>query len=111
MGSPFSNDTNRIKNVKNQTIDNKKMNQISGSLQTVHPSMWTTDQNLGSDCPSHGQTRTLDQDNTKVILRWTSGRIFDHGPCNSWTESDDRLRLTLRFLSRWTDSDLDERRG
>ena len=40
-----------------------------------------------------------------IILRWTSGRIFDHGPWTSWTESNDRLRLTLRFLIRWTDSD------
>jgi len=53
------------------------MNKISGShqastdedgrLRTVHPSMWTTDQNLGSDRPSHEQIRTLDQDiNSKV---------------------------------------------
>ena len=23
-----------------------------------------------------------------IILRWTSGRIFDHGPSTSWTDSD-----------------------
>ena len=67
--------------VKNQTIGKKKMNQISGShqaypeeddrLQTAHPSMWTTDQNLGLDCPSHGQTRTLDQDYHLKVDEWT----------------------------------------
>ena len=31
-----------------------------GRLRTFHPSMWTTDQNLGSDRPSHGQIQTLD---------------------------------------------------
>ena len=63
--------------VKHQTIGNKKMNKISGShqasteedgrLQTVHPSMWTTDQNFGSDRSSHGQIRTLDQDNNSKV--------------------------------------------
>ena len=57
------------------------MNKISGSnqastdedgrLRTVHPSMWTTDQNLGSDRPSHGQIRTLDQDYNFEVDEWT----------------------------------------
>ena len=38
-----------------------------GRLRTVHPSIWTTDQNLGSDRPSHGQIRTLDQDNNSKV--------------------------------------------
>ena len=29
--------------------------------------MWTTDRNLGSDRPSHGQIRTLDQDNNSKM--------------------------------------------
>ena len=63
------------------------MNKISGShqastdedgrLRTIHPSMWTADQNLGSDRPSHGQIQTLDQDNNSMVdertnfLSWT----------------------------------------
>ena len=35
---------------------------------SVHLSMWTTDQNLGTDRPSHGQIRTLDQDYTRSRL-------------------------------------------
>ena len=75
--------------------------------------MRTTDENLGSDRPSHGQIRTTDKDinfevdewtnflpwtvhlmdgfrrRTKIlILRWTRGRFFYHGPSTSWTDSD-----------------------
>ena len=51
-----------------------------------------------------------------IILKWTSGRIFDHGPFTSWTESDDRLtfwggrldgfgRWMMKISTRWTEVD------
>ena len=62
-------------------------------LRTVHPSKWTTDQNLVSDRPTHGQNWTLDQD--YHFGRWTNGPMFHHGPSNSWTNSDDRQFLSI----------------
>ena len=81
--------------------------------RTKRPSADRPPVHLGSDRPSHGQIRTLDQDynfevdewtdfwrwtvhlmdgfgrRTKIIiLRWTSGRTFDHGPSTSRTDSD-----------------------
>ena len=35
------------------------------------PSMWTSNQNLGSDRPSNGQNRTLDQDYHFKVDEWT----------------------------------------
>ena len=64
-----------------------------GRLRTVNPSMWTTDENLGSDRPSHGQIRTLDQACNFIVDEWTD--FFYHGPSNSWTESDNRPRLSF----------------
>ena len=50
---------------------------------SVHLSMWTTDQNLGSDHLIDGFGRQ-----TKVICyRWTAD---EQGPSTSWTDSDDR---------------------
>ena len=46
--------------------------------------MWTTDENLGSDRPSHGQIRTLDQAYNFKVDEWTD--FFYHGPFTSWTE-------------------------
>ena len=43
----------------------------SADLLSVHLSMWTTDQKLGSDRPSHGQIRTLDQDYSFEMDEWT----------------------------------------
>ena len=64
-----------------------------GRPRTVNPSMWTTDQNLGSDRQSHGQIRTLDQACNFIVDEWTD--FFYHGPSNSWTESDNRPRLSF----------------
>ena len=92
-----------------------------GRLRTVYPSirqMWTMDRNLGSDRPSHGQIRTLDQDyhlkvdewtvflpwtvhlmdefgrwTKKIILRWTIGRIFD--------SMDGFGRRTINISTKW----------
>ena len=36
------------------------------------PSMWTTDENLGSDRPSHGQIRTRDTDINFEVDEWTN---------------------------------------
>ena len=84
--------------------------------------MWTMDRNLGSDRPSHGQIRTLDQDyhlkvdewtdflpwtvhlmdefgqwTKKIILRWTIGRIFD--------SMDGFGRWTINISTRWMELD------
>ena len=78
--------------------------------------------NLGSDRPSHGQIRTLDQDyhlkvnewtvflpwtvhlmdefgrwTKKIILRWTIGRIFD--------SMDGFGRRTINISTRWMEVD------
>ena len=45
-----------------QNTPNQASSDEDGRLRTVHLSIWTTDQNLGSDRPSRGQIRTLDQD-------------------------------------------------
>ena len=66
----------------------------------VHSFVWTTDQNLGSDRPSHGQIRTLDQDYHFMVDEWTD--FFYHGPPTSWTESNDRLWLFFIDGQRWT---------
>ena len=51
---------------------------LSTNRPSVHLSMWTTDkQNLGSDRPSHGQIRTLDQDYNFEVNEWTDS---DDGP-------------------------------
>ena len=81
--------------------------------------MWTMDRNLGADRQSHGQIRTLDQDyhltvdewtdfflpwtvhlidelgrwTNIIILRWTSGRIFD--------AMDGFGRRTINISTRW----------
>ena len=46
----------------------------SAGRPSVHQSMWKTDQNLGSDRPSHGQIRTLDQDYNFEVNEWTDFR-------------------------------------
>ena len=50
-----------------------------GRLRTVHPSMWTTNRNLGSDRPSDGRFRTLDQDNHLKVddKNFGGGRLDD----------------------------------
>ena len=59
-------------------------------LRTVHPSI----RPRGQRTKIWAQTvHLMDEFGrwTKIfILRWTSGRIFDHGPSTSWTDSDDR---------------------
>ena len=45
---------------------------LSTDRPSVHLSMWTTDQNLGSDRPSHGQIRTLDKDYSFEVDEWTN---------------------------------------
>ena len=71
----------------------------SADRPPVHPSMWTTDRNMGSDYPSHGRIRTLDQDNN---LRWTSGRIFDHGPFTSVHLGQIFMVYRSKSSMRWT---------
>ena len=54
-----------------------------GRLRTVYPSirqMWTMDRNLGSDRPSHGQIRTLDQDYHLKVDEWTVFFTMDRPP-------------------------------
>ena len=67
---------------------NQASTDVDGRLRTVHPSMWTTDRNLGSDRPSDGRIRTLDQDYHFKVDEWTD---LDDGP---WLFSIDGRRLT-----------------
>ena len=94
------------------------------------PSTHPCGQRTGSDRPPHRRMRTLDQDNnfmvdertnflfwtvhllnrigrlTKIIiLRWTSGQIFDDGPSTQWTDSDDGPWLFVIDGRRWTKTD------
>ena len=59
-----------------------------GRLRTVHLFMWSSDQNLGSDGPSHGQMRPLDQDSNFVGASFRPLTV--HGErSTSRTDSDD----------------------
>ena len=61
---------------RRRSLDQASMNE-DGRLRTVNPSMWTTDENLGSDRPSHGQIRTLDQAYNFKVDEWTDFFIMD----------------------------------
>ena len=64
----------------------------------VHPSMWTTDRNLGSNRPSYGQIRIR---MTKIIiLRWTNGPIGwrpSWSPISPWWKLDEFMLKKLQF--------------
>ena len=61
---------------------------------SVHLFMWTPDQNLGSDRPSHRQIRTLDQDYNFEL--------------DEWTDSDDEPLKIWKCGRRWTGGQMDE---
>ena len=72
-----------------------------GRLQTVHPSMWTTDRNSGSDRPSHGRIRSLDQDYHLKVDEWT-----DFLP-RTVHLMDEFGRQTMIICPRWMEGDED----
>ena len=71
-----------------------------GRLWTVHSSMWTTDQNLGSDHPSNGQNQTLDQDYHFEVDEWT----------DFWRWTIKNIKM-LTEVDGWTDGRKSVRRG
>ena len=54
--------------------------QASADRLSVHQSTWTTDRNLFSDRPPHGQIRMLDQDYHLKVDEWTDFFIMDRPP-------------------------------
>ena len=81
-------------------------------LRTVHPSTCPCGQRSVVNGPRFwAQTVHLmdrfGQRTTIIILRWTSGRIFDHGPSTSWTEHGGGRRTHTQHGSStsWTESD------
>ena len=75
-----------VKKLPDSNLNNgmfKASTHEDGRLRTVHPSMWTTDQNLGSDRPPRGRIRWLDQDNNFRVDERTV--II----CPRWTEVDE----------------------
>ena len=83
--------------------------------------MWTTEQNLDSDRPSHRQNRKLDQDYHFMEDGWTDFFTMDrpsHGR-RPWTEVDggrreaDHIidgfsRRTIKYIKRWAGGQMDE---
>ena len=69
-----------------------------GRLRTVHPSMWTADRNFGSDCPSHGLIRTMDQDYHLKVDEWTEFFTMDrpsHGRIRT-PDQDNNFKVDKR---------------
>ena len=66
-----------------------------GRLRTVHPSIRPCGQRTKIWAQPVHLMDKFGRWTKIIILKWTSGRIFYHGPSTSWTESDDRPRLSF----------------
>ena len=66
--------------LEHKLIIQASMNE-DGRLRTVHPFVWTTDQNLCSDCPSDKKNRRV------IFYEWTKGsrdRLKSSPKTRSW---------------------------
>ena len=62
-------------------------------LRTVNPSIRPCGQRTEILAQTVHLMDGFEQRTEIIILRWTSGRIFEHGPSTSWTDLDAGPRL------------------